>query len=330
VFAAAVARVSAEDSPCVCFSTGHGEPSPSGTLPGSVGALRRELEHDGFEVRTWSPAEGAVPADCSVLAVLGPRQALDATALERVGAYLERGGRVFAALGEEAPAALEELLAGQGLRVVPGIVCEPVRDERGAQVEGVPQCAILSIGERGLAEGHPVTDLLRRHGLRLSLTHAAALERGAAPGNGRILDLVHSSPDSWRDLRDPDTGAYDYALDQARGERVGPATLAAVVERRTAAPGGQGAAAEQRLLAVGSTVFLADQNFERNRAFVRAAFNWLAERDYRVDVAPRAEDATAVDVERGRELSILSYTLWLCLPAASVLVGALVGWRRRR
>jgi hypothetical protein len=262
--------------------------------------------------------------------VLGPRQPFEGSALDRVQAYLERGGRVIVTLGEESPELLDGLLQRYGLGIQPGIVCETVRDDRGAELEGVPQCAFLSIGARGLSEGHPVTDLLRRNGLRLALAYTAALERGAVPGGGETLDLVHSSPEAWRDLRDPSTGKYDYALDQEQGESVGTATLAALVQRRTAPAGAADAPGELRLLAVGSTAFLADQNFVQNRAFVRAAFNWMAEREARIDVAPREEDRTALDVERGRSLGILSTTLWLGLPGASILVGALVGWRRRR
>jgi hypothetical protein len=213
-------------------------------------------------------------------------------------------------------------------------VCETVRSESGAELEGLPECAQLSIGERGMAEGHPLTDLMRRSGLRLALAYSASFERGAVPGGGRILDLVRASPEAWLDLRDPATGAHDFALDPSGAERVGPATLVALVERplRPEDGGGDGAGAprELRLLAAGSTAFLLDQNFAKNRAFVRAAFNWMAERDERVDVAPRGEDTTAIDVARGRELGLLSYTLWLILPAASILAGVLVGWRRRR
>ena len=332
VFAAAVARVSAADRPLACFSTGHGEPPAEGTLPGSASALARELAADGFEVRAWDPEQGGVPAGCAVLAVLGPRQPLAGPALERVRAYLDGGGRAVVTLGEEAPEALSELCAGYGLSIAPGIVCETVRSETGAELEGLPECAQLSIGARGMAEGHPVTDLMRRSGLRLALAYSASFDRGAVPGGGRILDLVRASPDAWRDLRDPrppHNGRYDFALDPGGGERVGPATLVALVERPAAGAGGS-APRELRLLAAGSTAFLLDQNFAKNRAFLRAAFNWMAERDERVDVAPRADDTTAIDVARGRELSILSYTLGLALPCASVLAGVLVGWRRRR
>jgi hypothetical protein len=325
VFAAAVARVASEDSPRVVFSTGHGEPAIDGTTAGSLSALSRELAADGFQVGTWDPASGGVPADCAVLAVLGPRQALASGALERIRAYLDRGGRVVASASEEEPAALDELLRPYGLGLVPGVVCEAVRDESGSLVEGVPQCAVLSIGGRGLAEGHPVSDLLRRNGLRLVLSHSAALERGAEPGGGQILDLVHTSPEAWRDLRMPPAGTLNYALDQELGERVGPATLIALVERRATADVGA-----VRLLAAGSTGFLVDQNFAKNRAFLRAAFNWMAEREERVDVAPVAEDRTVLDVARGRGLGLVSALLIGVLPASALVTGLCVAWRRRR
>jgi hypothetical protein len=331
VLASAIARVSVEGSPHVYVSAGHGEPAIDGTLSTSYGRLARELERDGFRVDPWSDPTGAVPEDCDVLAVLGPRQPPAEPERRAIAEYLARGGRLVVAPGNEAPSAVGALLSLAGLKLADGIVCEEIRDQRGALHEGYPQCAILKVDGRTMAADHPVTELMRRNALRLEFSNTFSFERATSPAEGapevaRIRDLVRSTPEAWRDLRDPRTGAFDFALDQARGEAKGAATLVALAELEGAAAD----AKEGRVLALGAATFAADGMFEFNRDFLRAAFNWMAEREERIDIAPRTEDTSALDVERGREIAVLSWVLTLALPGASALVGGFVWWRRRR
>jgi hypothetical protein len=326
--AAAIARVSIEDAPRVYVSTGHGEPPIDGTLEFAYGRLARELRRDGFRVDPWNGAEGPPPADCDVLAVLGPRQPFAESELLAVLDYVARGGCLLVAPGSEAPGAVIGLLAPHGLELQEGLVCEEIRDERGVLYEGLPQCAVLKIDGRTMAADFPVTELMRRNGLRLEFLNSLSFRRATPAADGPkalVRDLVRSTPSAWRDLRDPVNGGYDFALDQTRGETKGAATLVALVERE-AAQGTRGG----RVLAIGSALFLSDREFEFNRDFLRAAFNWMVEREERIDVAPRTADTTAIDVERGAQYGVLAWTLSIALPGACALVGAFVWWRRRR
>jgi len=147
-----------------------------------------------------------------------------------------------------------------------------------------------------------------------------------------VRELVRTTRDAWLDLLDPRTGGYNFALDQSIGERKGAAGLVMLAEL-PAPPGPSvtGRAAEGgRVVAFGAATFAADGLFDFNRDFLRATFNWLAEREQRIDVAPRVEDTTRIDVERGRAYGVLSWTLSLVLPGACALMGVFVSWRRRR
>ncbi|MEM7308160.1 MAG: Gldg family protein [Planctomycetota bacterium] len=337
VLAEAVARVSAAEAPRVYLSKGQGERDPAGTLVGSVRALAGELERDGFAVSTWDPtADGAVPADCELLAILGPTQPFRPDHLDYVRGYVDSGGRLVAAVGLEPPTGrgtLVALLEDYGLRYVPGVVCQEVTNVLGQLVEGAPECAVLMVDAQGMSSSHPVTDALRRRDRRLLFSNSPSLERGASPQGGQLLDLVFSSRESWRDERDARTGGYNYALDQGRGERKGRYSLAALAQFRATASdvvGPPGEVREARVLAVASAAFFSDGYFQRNRDFLRGAFNWMVERDYRVDVAPRSFEGSAIDVARGSELATLTWLLWLVLPGLCIVVGGFVSWRRRR
>ncbi|MEW6072357.1 MAG: Gldg family protein [Planctomycetota bacterium] len=347
--AEALAKVSAGTSPRICFARGHGEPSLERASPAEaydLGKLRSALVADGFEVVEWDGTGGAgVPADCEVLALVGAHQPFTAAEVAAVRAYLDGGGRAIAAPSFEdfeaeagdalggaaaeigAPEGIAGLLRTYGMLPQPGIVCVPVTDRFGRELDGLSECASLAIAEAGLNRSHAITIPLRQHGRRVQFSYTHSLGRGGLAGGGALEDLVSSPPEAWRDLgaaAGGDPGRWVY--EREREER-GRWSLAMVAYLHRA---GAGAAGEGRLLGLASASFLGNALFPVNQDFLLNAFNWLAEREHRVQVRPREIPAARLDVARGRTLAVLTYVAWLGLPGAFVAGGLLVAWRRRR
>ncbi len=331
--AEAIAKVSAGTAPRAYFSAGQGERDPGGTTTSAVSALREELQRDGFACRSWNPAEdGRVPEDCELLVIAAPRDAFRPEHLAYVSTYLAGGGRVVAALGIDYPegeGTLASFLAAHGIRPARGVVCETVTDQFGNQVEGAPQCAVLLVGAEGMAANHPITEPLRRRNRRVVLSNTPSFDVGASPQGGQLLGLLHSGPRSWRDRPRPGNGGYNHALDPSE-QPPRRFTLAAVAQFRADALLPDGQVRQARLLAVASGAALSNGYFAPNRDFVMNAFNWMVERDYRVNVTPRSASAARLDVTRGSELAILTWVLWLVLPALCMAIGGAVAWRRKR
>lgn len=320
--AGAIAKVASGQAPRVYFSTGQGERSAEGTLTESISALRGALERDGFRSGVWDPtSDGAVPDDCELLCVIGPRQPFGVGQLEHLRTYLGRGGRLICALGLDAPqgeGSLAALLSTMGLRHAPGVVCEAVVDALGRSLEGVPQCAVLQLGPAGMGQGLEITEPLRLRDRRVVLSNSTSFDRGASPDGWRMLSVLHTAPGAWRDRVDERTGARDYALDPAR-ERSGVFDLCVLLEQE-----------ESRVLALASAAFFSNGYLEANRDFLMNAFNWMVERDSRVGVAARPDSSAMLDLTRGARMATLSWILWLILPAACAVAGLAVGRRRRR
>jgi len=331
LLAESLLKVASGSAPKVHFLKGHGEPALDGTSePTDLARLRAALERDGFTVAEWDPLrEPAVPADCAVLALIGAKQPYQAATRAAVKAWVEAGGGLIAApdvseLYEERAGGIVELLASFGIVTRPGNVCQPLVGFGGEKVDGSEQCAWLVIDERGLQPGHPLTEPLRARGRRVQFTLSASFEGGLSADSGVVLPLVTSASDAWRD-RGPD---YDFRFNPAKGEERGRNTLIAI-KQLGASKAADGSVEQGRILAVASAFFFDNQLLDVNRDFALNAFNWLAEREYKISVKPLVKSRSFLDFERSRVKPVLTYTLWLGLPGACAAVGLLVFLRRR-
>lgn len=327
----ALLKVSSGSAPRVYFASGHGEPALEGSEPAGLSRLKAALERDGFEVSEWDPAKTpAVPDDCDVLALIGAKQAYQERTRATVSAWAEAGGRVLAApdvneLVEERAGGIVELLRASPFGVVTrkGLVCQPYVGYSGEKLDGSPDCAHIVIDERGMQPGNPLTEPLRMRGRRVQFSQSPSFDNEALQTDSGLLQVVVSSPvDAWRDLD------YDYRYNPAQGEERDRYPLVMSKELR-AAKGEDGSVRQGRLVAVASAFFFADELLDLNRDFALNAFNWLAEREYRLSVSPLQRSQSFLDVQRSRARPILGYALGLGLPALCAAIGLAIAWARR-
>ncbi len=340
----ALLAVSRGRPPRLLFAQGHGEPDPL-AAGGGLASLQAALTADGFEVGTWNPRESpSVPADCDLLALIAPLQLYGREELDQVALWTSAGGRLFVVPSPDddlldVPLSLGELLRTHGILVQPGIVAQMQRDAMG-YFDGRPECALLYLAPDRLDPRHPVTEPLRRLGYQLvNVAMARGFARGNPPPGGQVVALASSSRDSWLDLTDSQ-GAHDWRL-QRESERPGPHPIAMALEFPTPASaqgaeepsdGGQAPREHEvaRVVVFGSSAALQDGVFRFTRDFVLNAFNWLGARDWRLNVRPRDPDVRRLDLVNTRALSNVNRVATLLLPGSCALLGALLGWRRRR
>lgn len=332
----ALRKVSAGRASRVYFATGHGEPELEGTDVGDLGLLRVALEQDGFEVLRWDGAGGGpVPEDCAVLALIGGDQPYSPRELDAIRAYVADGGRVVGAPSNREVldpfAGVGSILKSHGMVPQAGLLCLPITDRLGRELDGVPECARVIIDGSGLSPSHPLTEPMRRRGLRLEFSLAHTFRRGGLGPGGILLDLVHGPAEAWRDLPDangrPDFH-FDAGVEAKKRERL--VMLAELGNQASSAAGdGDGALTEARVLGISSASFLTNGTFAVNREFLVHAFNWMGERHYLVPVAPRDPGVSVLDVRRGGALAWLNYGLMLGMPGLCVAIGLVVAVRRR-
>lgn len=334
----ALLKVTQGERPHVYVSTGHGEPDVFGADEFDLGRMFNLLVDDGFDVDRWSgEADGPIPDDCAVLALIGPKVPFSEVEADWIRDYLERGGRVVAAPPREArplPNSIEALVEEFGIRVRPGIVARPVPSPTtGEPLDGDPRCSGWYLGPGDMRPPHEITRPLRLGNRSIFMVHTRALARATPPPGTQVIDLLSADDRTWLDL--PDTiGRFAWNRDQ--GEETGPFTvgMAAVFPGKldSVGPMPVDERVEGRLVVIGSELAFssADAIFPTNRDFILNVFNWAASREFRVRVSTKDPVERILDMRDGGVKSRLSLVCIFGLPGVLLLGGIVTVVRRRR
>jgi len=324
----ALLRMTRHQQRTLCFVVGHGEHSPqdAGDRTG-YSEVAKGLEREGSDIRTLDaiPPEG-VPADCTVLLLAGPSQALLPGEADQLAAYFARGGQILLMVDPNAPASIVELLAGYGVRVGDDLVVDERNRFYGAD-SFMPRVPIFDEG------------VFRKN---LDTAAVFALARTVSrtetvPEGLTVLLLALSSPESWAHV---DGGAVPEGDVQFRRDkdRPGPLPVGVMVTRSALPPAaGADATATPR---VGRMIVFGDSDFASN-----LYLNLLGNKDlFMSSIGVLAEDQELVSVRRKglprSSLSPISLTetqgrwiFWVAvvgLPAGFATLGLAITWRRKR
>ncbi len=321
----------------VYFTYGFGELDALESADNSgLGLLAEELEGDGIRVHRWNFLDdGRLPENCDAVAVVGPQVAWPEDMYAEVVEYVERGGRLLVA-PETVPELLRksdvpDLLRHFDLEVSEGRVMRPLLDRRtGLVVQGQQECEVHVV-TGDLMGLHPMLGAMRGTGASFSVPITHRVKVGVQPPDGVSQTLFRSSPESWLDAP-PCDRRYDAELDGTF--RSFP--LAATVQRppmvEQEGPKGLEAVPEIRIVALGSEAMFTNAALQnpgfRSADVLRAAFNWLLDREHRITVPQRAPDFRFLPMDRPRAVVWVMRVAQYLLPLAALLAGVLV-WLRR-
>ena len=327
----------------VCFVTGHGEtfrPQPphfhyghvenlrGHDIPGAgdvlvadpvdLDRLQLALTEIGYETRGIVPASAkAIPADCAVVAEIGPRTAFTAGEADLMVKYLAEGGRLLLLLDPVSPVDpdLEDhLLDAVGLKMPPGMVIDPLNHFRTDPDKiAVPYYP-----------PHPITE-------RLALTvfpQTRPIRVAAPPAGVATSILASSSQDSF--IRPLPSGAAEIAgAEPVRpdAEGRGPQALAVAVQGTW-----PGSASDKhfRLVLAGTSKFATNEYFPyvSNGELSVAMLRWLADDETMPSVQPQTYSMSEI-VLTSHQMRDVFLILEVLLPMSTLLCGVLVWWRRR-
>ena len=119
--ASAIWNLTRASHPVVYFLKGSGEYDPD-DYDSQIGysAVAKLLRQDFYTVRTIDLSQTpAIPPDCAVLVVAGPRAHLPVRTIELLANHLASGGRLLALLNDPGDEGLVELLKRWGITLVP-------------------------------------------------------------------------------------------------------------------------------------------------------------------------------------------------------------------
>jgi len=344
-FTAAIMKVTDEKKPVICFTGGKGElplKQGRGREP-SMSILADNIRKDNYELRTINiAADGKIPDDCDILAIIRPMHPFSQTELDLIDEYLDNHGKLLVALEPEfskAPATgLERLLEERNIRMR----TDALAIGRGGGLFG------LRLSYQVLAH-HPAHEITEKLGNVATMFYVSGAVEPITPPRGpqgqpmparfTATTIATTSDDGWGEVNqlgeermEPDPGI----------DISGPVSLAvAAVENdpNMPPPNPYGPPPPPDPNFNGARIVaLADGDVFSNGAvtrgpgnvdFVLNCINWLAKKTERLDIGAKPFFAEAMTIKPQEQSAIFLSTLF-GLPYLALVVGGIVYWRRSR
>jgi gliding motility-associatede transport system auxiliary component len=326
----AVLKVTRDTKKTLCFAIGHGEKDLKDTGPQGLSSFQAAAAKQQTETESFSPAMG-VPAHCAAVVVAGPRKPWLPAELDKLQAYLDKGGKAAILLDPGEDSGMEPLLARYGIT----LSHDEVIDRVSALFGGKPDIPMVP-GDG--YESHPITkgfDYQTFYPLATSLNLASPPPAGVS-----LQALARTTPLSW--------GEMNYEKEAATGklrldpeDKPGPLVLAAVATRTAegaaAAPaspaleGKKPSKPETRLVVFGDSDFPCNAYFSatsNGELFLNVA-NWLAGQEDLVAIPPKSRLPSLVTLSQQQAHLIWIFSL-LVAPAGILVVGTGIWFRRRK
>jgi ABC-type uncharacterized transport system involved in gliding motility auxiliary subunit len=309
----ALIRVSKDDKKRILFLEGHGEPSTDNRDRTGFSVAKDILTKQGYEVGALSLlTQTAVPEDTSILAIAGPRKAITREELDRIQAYVDKGGHLLVMADPDTEADVNPLLKRWGLALGPGVLV----DFQDRLAQGEPTVLLV----RTFTE-HEITQDLNAAVLFPLARHVSFDEQVGKEWD--FVQLARTSANSRAVLKA--TGRI-IALNEKEDIK-GPLPMAAALAPKTPPAEGKPRPA---IVVIGNSTFASNAfvNFPGNSDFFLHAAAWLAQDREMITIGPR-DQALRPFVPNPVQERALLYLQVFFLPAVVLVAGVNV-WRKRR
>lgn len=304
------------------FLKGHGENDP-GSDDDVRGLSRfvRLLAEKNVESQLLTNVAAGIPADASLLMLMGPTQPLLPNEVAAVAAHLDRGGRVLVGLSMETlrrRGGLEELLEAWGVYLPAQFAADDEASMRGFDV----------VASR--FGSHPVTTPLTRASASVHFQAPRVVvpipEDRLPVGGPKAVALAVTGPEGRTVSEFPDGRAAGFVEGR---DRRGEVPLA-VASEKGGVSGIQAGRGTSRLVVVGDTLLFANGpiNSAANRDFAALTVNWLLDRQQSLAIGPRAVSEYRLNLT-APQMRLVHVVLLGALPGGTLALGFVV-WLRRR
>jgi ABC-type uncharacterized transport system involved in gliding motility auxiliary subunit len=319
----ALQRLARPKPQTLCGLAGDGERELDNEQPQGLQLARITAERNGIATRRLDlTVATAIPADCTILALVAPTSALLPNEIQLINNYMTDNGKLLI-LTEPGGPNLDAIITRWGLRFLPGVVFDPERaaagDPTSLLVNDFPTESPVSKGVDGAA-------LVTAGGI----TTAASEDTGLS-----VARVMQSRPRSWLELNPAATPA---TYEPDKGDRGGPVVLAGAADRSEVKAGGEtrlstgGATiARTRLLAFTDADWASNAFLDRrsNARLLANGLNWLAGEEDLVAIGGVDPDLRRLELTSSQR-RLMGIGSIGATPAVVLLVGAGVWLRRRR
>jgi hypothetical protein len=311
-FSNAILRLVQSSEQWVASLSGHGERDLLGSANFDLGDFGLSLTQKGYQVVGLDLASSPTPPDNTALLVIAsPQRSFLQGEIDRLLAYLERGGNLLLLSDPEQPVAASLIQRLTGIQQLPGTIVDANVRELGIDN---PAVALVPT-----YPDHPAT---RNFSLLSLFPQAAAL---TPPGEGEtdwhITPLLQTLARSWNETG-PLTGEIE--RNPLVGEEAGPLTIGYSLTR-------QRDRVEQRLVVIGDGDFLANSYLDNagNQDLGLALVRWLTGEDQLIGIPAAEADDQELHLSKPA-IAVISLGSLIILPLILLTTGLLLAWRRSR
>jgi ABC-type uncharacterized transport system involved in gliding motility auxiliary subunit len=321
----------------VYFTQGHGERDTSASEGTGFSGFAQELGSDNFTAEKLVLLQQEIPADASVVVIAGPTSDFLQPEIDRLKAYLAKGGKLLLTIdpplksGAPPLTNLMGVLKEWNIDVGTNAVLDPLSQLRGAD-PSVPVAAPPY-------PYHAITSTFR---MLTAFPFARSVKPVEGGSGGRTpTTFIQSGRNSWAesDLNLLTTrGEAEPNFD--KGDVQGPVSLAVAVSAPVDGTTPPPTPADQsdetppkpetRVVVVGDSDFASNAflGMAGNRDMALNMVNWLAQQENLISVRPRDPDDRRISLTQNQERWIFWFTVFI-LPGLLLAAGVHTWWRRR-
>jgi ABC-type uncharacterized transport system involved in gliding motility auxiliary subunit len=334
----AIIKVVSGQQKKVYFVQGHGERDPMSSERDGYNTIAGGLGGENYTVEKLVLAQaGSVPDDAAVVVVAGPKTDFFPPEIDALKKYLEKAGKLLLEIDppEKAdspqPASLIALAHEWGMDVGNDVVVDASGMGRLIGTDAsVPVVATYGT--------HPITE-------RFNFVTAFPLARSVTPVMGGVnghtaQPFAQTSAQSWAesDIKGM-LATGKVTLDESKGDKKGPITIAAAASAASAPPVPPGGSnppdpdtpkPETRVAVVGDSDFAANAGLgiQGNRDLFMNTIGWLSQQENLIAIRPKNPEDRRITLTATQQSNITWLSL-IVIPACIFGTG-IYAWSRRR
>lgn len=307
----------------VCFVQGSGESTLDNDQASGVSQLKTVLQHDNYDTQALTLLDkSAVPSDCKVILVPGPKNDYTANEIDALRSYVQGGGSVLFALDPPldlqhehiaANKPLTDLLASWGVTLQNNIVLE--QDPRRLTSDVGPVFPLVKT-----YESHPITDALKDDFTGFLITRSMQVANTDKTTVAKLLETTDSAVATTK-LNNAGVSVSD------PGNQHGVFILGAAGTYTTGNPQNEG-----HFVVFGTSRILENAetgiHFQANRDLVLNSINWLASDQDLISIRPKQPDDQRLNMTQVQS-KIFNYVDLIALPLFIIVIGVSILWKRR-
>ena len=314
----AIVKVTRNKVKTVCFVAGHGEKSIANSDVGGMSGMDSALKKESYASKTVNlVSEGSVPADCNVLVLAGPKQALLPVESQAIAKYLDNGGKALFLIDPDTDPKVGDILEAWNIRLGDDTVVDA-----------------SALGQ--LVGTGPIVPLVVNYGSNpITRNFEGSMTFYPLARTVSLLDKNKTEPQdtelmktSERSFTIPklEPGQREIKFDKAK-DTLGPLSLGVAAERKS---GPEPSPTDGRLVVIGNSQFADNQYASqvRNGDLFMNTINWLAQDEDLISIRPKSPTSRHVTFTETQQRELTWFSL-LLLPGLVILSGVYIWWKRR-